>query len=90
MASPVTTGSTTIVGKKLVVILGRKKAVAIAVRNMSGRRRWSKLQEWLGRARCSHHRSEMASLRKSGPYLFSLRFVFAAVAKTAAFTGLAQ
>ena len=35
-------------GKKLVVLVGQKKAVAIAVRNVSGRRRWSKLQEWLG------------------------------------------
>ena len=34
-------------GKKLVVLIGQKKAVAIAVRNSSGRRRWSKLQEWL-------------------------------------------
>jgi len=34
-------------GKRLVVLVGRKKAVAIAVRNISGRRRWSKLQEWL-------------------------------------------
>jgi len=34
-------------GKKLVVPLGQKKAVAIAVRNVSGRRRWSKLREWL-------------------------------------------
>ena len=34
-------------GKKLVVIVGQKKAVAIAVRNVSGRRRWSELQEWL-------------------------------------------
>jgi hypothetical protein len=25
----------------------QKKAVAIAVRNVSGRRRWSKLNEWL-------------------------------------------
>jgi exodeoxyribonuclease V alpha subunit len=29
------------------VLVGQKKAVAIAVRNVSGRRRWSKLQEWL-------------------------------------------
>jgi hypothetical protein len=29
------------------VLVGQKKAVAIAVRNMSGRRRWSKLSEWL-------------------------------------------
>ena len=35
-------------GKRLVVLLGQKKAVAIAVRNVSGRRRWSKLDEWLG------------------------------------------
>ena len=34
-------------GKKLVVLVGQKKAVAIAVRNVSGRRRWSKLREWL-------------------------------------------
>jgi exodeoxyribonuclease V alpha subunit len=34
-------------GKKLVVLVGQKKAVAIAVRNVVGRRRWSKLQEWL-------------------------------------------
>ena len=34
-------------GKRLVVIVGQKKAVAIAVRNASGRRRWSKLAEWL-------------------------------------------
>ena len=30
-------------GKRLVVMVGQKKAVAIAVRNASGRRRWSKL-----------------------------------------------
>jgi len=30
-------------GKKLVVLVGQKKAVAIAVRSISGRRRWSKL-----------------------------------------------
>ena len=35
-------------GKQLVVLVGQKKAVAIAVRNVSGRRRWSKLNEWLG------------------------------------------
>ena len=38
-------------GKKLVVLVGQKKAVAIAVRNVSGRRRWSKLQEWLTKNR---------------------------------------
>ena len=35
-------------GKRLVLLVGQKKAVAIAVRNVSGRRRWSKLNEWLG------------------------------------------
>jgi exodeoxyribonuclease V alpha subunit len=34
-------------GKRLVVLIGQKKAIAIAVRNVSGRRRWSKLAEWL-------------------------------------------
>jgi exodeoxyribonuclease V alpha subunit len=34
-------------GKRLVVLVGQRKAVAIAVRNVSGRRRWSKLDEWL-------------------------------------------
>jgi exodeoxyribonuclease V alpha subunit len=34
-------------GKQLVVLVGQKKAVAIAVRNVSGRRRWSKLAEQL-------------------------------------------
>jgi exodeoxyribonuclease V alpha subunit len=35
-------------GKRLLVLVGQKKAIAIAVRNVSGRRRWSKLDEWLG------------------------------------------
>jgi exodeoxyribonuclease V alpha subunit len=34
-------------GKRLVVLVGQRKAIAIAVRNASGRRRWSKLDEWL-------------------------------------------
>jgi exodeoxyribonuclease V alpha subunit len=34
-------------GKKLVILVGQKKALAIAVKNISGRRRWSKLNEWL-------------------------------------------
>ena len=33
-------------GKRLVVLVGQKKAVAI-LRNVAGRRRWSKLAEWL-------------------------------------------
>ena len=34
-------------GKPLVVLVGRRKAMAIAVRGVSGRRCWSKLHEWL-------------------------------------------
>lgn len=37
-------------GRKLVVLVGQRKAVAIAVRNVSGRRRWTKLGEWLAAA----------------------------------------
>ena len=37
-------------GKRLAVLAGQKRAVGIAVRNVSGRRRWSKLREWLGGA----------------------------------------
>ena len=40
-------------GKRLVVLVGQKKAVAIAVRNVSGRRRWSKLREWLTVSMCA-------------------------------------
>ncbi len=34
-------------GKRLVVLLGQRRALAIAVKNGSGRQRWSKLREWL-------------------------------------------
>ena len=34
-------------GKRLVVLVGQRKAVAIAVKAASGRRRWSKLREWM-------------------------------------------
>jgi exodeoxyribonuclease V alpha subunit len=34
-------------GKKLVVLLGQRKALAIAVKNQRTRNRWSKLREWL-------------------------------------------
>jgi exodeoxyribonuclease V alpha subunit len=44
-------------GKRLVVLVGQKKAVAIAVRNASGRRRWSKLREWLQSAAAGRERS---------------------------------
>jgi len=34
-------------GKRLVVLVGQRRALAIAVKNQGGRRRWSKLREWL-------------------------------------------
>jgi exodeoxyribonuclease V alpha subunit len=34
-------------GKRLVVIVGQPKALALAVRGARARRRWSKLEEWL-------------------------------------------
>ena len=34
-------------GKKLVVIVGQKRALAIAIRNVRMKRRWTKLREWL-------------------------------------------
>ncbi|WP_158744911.1 ATP-dependent RecD-like DNA helicase [Acidisphaera sp. L21] len=34
-------------GKRLVVIVGQRKALAIAVRNQGARQRWSKLPDWL-------------------------------------------
>lgn len=34
-------------GKKLVVLVGQKKSVAMAVRHASSKKRWSKLNEWL-------------------------------------------
>ncbi|TNC74188.1 SF1B family DNA helicase RecD2 [Rubellimicrobium roseum] len=34
-------------GKRLVVLVGQVKAVGLAVRNASGRKRWSRLGEWL-------------------------------------------
>jgi exodeoxyribonuclease V alpha subunit len=48
-------------GKRLVVLVGQKKAVAIAVRNISGRRRWSKLSEWLSAAPTASRLNGMAS-----------------------------
>jgi exodeoxyribonuclease V alpha subunit len=35
-------------GKRLVVLVGQRKALAIAVRGRQVDRRWSKLRQWLG------------------------------------------
>jgi exodeoxyribonuclease V alpha subunit len=34
-------------GKRLVVLVGQRRALAIAVGGAQARRRWSKLREWL-------------------------------------------
>jgi exodeoxyribonuclease V alpha subunit len=34
-------------GKRLVVFVGQRRVLAIAVRNQGGQRRWSRLREWL-------------------------------------------
>ena len=34
-------------GKRLVVLVGRRRALGIAVKNRNTRRRWSKLKEWM-------------------------------------------
>jgi exodeoxyribonuclease V alpha subunit len=34
-------------GKRPVVLVGQKKALAMAIKNHLGRRRWTKLREWL-------------------------------------------
>jgi exodeoxyribonuclease V alpha subunit len=38
-------------GRRLVVIVGQKKAMAITVKGKQTRRQWSKLKEWI----CSAH-----------------------------------
>jgi exodeoxyribonuclease V alpha subunit len=34
-------------GKRLVVLVGQRKALGMAVRNQGSGRRWSRLREWL-------------------------------------------
>jgi exodeoxyribonuclease V alpha subunit len=50
-------------GKRLVVVVGSRKALAMAVRNGGARRRWSRLREWLRPAadgRSAEHRTTLA------------------------------
>ena len=41
-------------GKRLVVLVGQRKALAIAVRNQGSRRRWAKLREHLAGSQSSY------------------------------------
>ncbi len=47
-------------GKRLVVLVGQRKALAMAIKNGNARRRWSKLREWL-------QDSRRGSSGRSGP-----------------------
>ena len=50
-------------GRRLVVLVGQRKAIAIAARNVSGRRRWTRLLQCLGGFMWS---SQVDSVRQSG------------------------
>ena len=54
-------------GKRLVALVGQKKAIAIAVRSIFGRRRWSKLREWLGEASFEDGRAPLATHWPAAP-----------------------
>ena len=57
-------------GKRLIVLVGQKKAVAIAVRNASGRRRWSKSAEWLARKTCRNSRVKQAMAQSKAHHIW--------------------
>ena len=40
-------------GKRLVVLVGQARALALAVRQAAGRRRWTKLGDWLAAERAA-------------------------------------
>jgi len=50
-------------GKRLVVLVGQRKALAIAVRNQGTRRRWAKLREHLVATRSGYPMSSWEALR---------------------------
>ena len=54
-------------GKRLVVLVGQRKAVAIAVKSVSGRRRWSKLREWLMGSGASEFRQHTSAMPANPP-----------------------
>ena len=54
-------------GKQLVVLVGQRKALAIAVRNQGARRRWAKLREHLAAIRNGHQMSAGEVLRGVQP-----------------------
>lgn len=60
-------------GKKLVVLLKQKKAVAIAVKNVAGRKRWSKLDEWLaGKPKAKRFQPSLSAAARAAMFHASL------------------
>ena len=57
-----------------MVLVGQKKAIAIAVRNVSGRRRWSKLAEWMRSGRLRDYMSSNAIARSAPVARFVCKF----------------
>jgi hypothetical protein len=49
-----------------VVLVGQRQALAIAVRNQGGRRRWSRLREWLAGTIIRTGGPPLASFAKPG------------------------
>jgi exodeoxyribonuclease V alpha subunit len=50
-------------GKRLVVLVGQRKALAIAVRNQGTRRRWAELREHLAATRSGCPMASQEALR---------------------------
>ena len=53
-------------GKRLVVLVGQRKAIAIAVKAASVRKRWSKLREWMDPRRAVPRTGHPMTARKTG------------------------
>src|SRR3954451_1739104 len=49
-------------GKRLVVLVGQKRAVGIAVRGANAKRRWTKMREWLARPNQTYERPRSPTL----------------------------
>jgi exodeoxyribonuclease V alpha subunit len=54
-------------GKRLVVLVGQRRALAIAVGGAQARHRWSKLREWLAVSSTSSRPIEIASSPRAKP-----------------------
>jgi exodeoxyribonuclease V alpha subunit len=58
-------------GRRAVIVVGQRKAVAIAIRTSNARRRWTKLDEWLAPSRTAGPLSQQergANFQPSAPY----------------------